>query len=119
LEVTQRLGNSAVFLSAGGYHHHIALNTWESLGGSPPPPGATGLYHTAIVYPSRTALADAFTGYCRRIFPWKERPTMALANPFICAIRTTTGLSCIGTSQKTSGRVRRMASWLCSPARST
>ncbi len=59
LEVTQRLGNSAVFLSAGGYHHHIALNTWESLGGSPPPPGATGLYHTAIVYPSRTALADA------------------------------------------------------------
>src|SRR6266446_8809472 len=59
LEVTQRLGNSAVFLSAGGYHHHIALNTWESLGGSPPPAGATGLYHLAILYPTRALLADA------------------------------------------------------------
>ncbi|MGB7600243.1 MAG: VOC family protein [Candidatus Sulfotelmatobacter sp.] len=59
LEVTQRYGDGAVFLSAGGYHHHIALNTWESLGGEPPPPGTTGLYHTAIVYPSRAALAIA------------------------------------------------------------
>jgi catechol 2,3-dioxygenase len=59
LEVMQRYGQGAVFLSAGGYHHHIALNTWESLGGSPPPPGTTGLYHTAIVYPSRAALAAA------------------------------------------------------------
>ena len=50
---------SAAFISAGGYHHHIGLNTWESLGGSPPPPGATGLYHTAILYPTRAALADA------------------------------------------------------------
>jgi catechol 2,3-dioxygenase len=59
LEVRQRYGEGAVFLSAGGYHHHIALNTWESLGGSPPPAGTTGLYHTAIVYPSRAALATA------------------------------------------------------------
>jgi catechol 2,3-dioxygenase len=59
LEVTQRLGDGAVFLSAGGYHHHIALNTWESMGGSPPAPGTTGLYHTAIVYPTRIALAAA------------------------------------------------------------
>lgn len=58
-EVTQRYGNEAVFLSAGGYHHHIALNTWESRGGSPPPRGTTGLYHVAIVYPTRAALADA------------------------------------------------------------
>jgi catechol 2,3-dioxygenase len=58
-EVMQRLGDGAVFLSAGGYHHHIALNTWESLGGSPPPAGATGLYHTAILYPTRAALATA------------------------------------------------------------
>jgi catechol 2,3-dioxygenase len=58
-EITQRVGDSAVFLSAGGYHHHIALNTWESLGGSPPAPGTTGLYHTAIVYPTRVALAVA------------------------------------------------------------
>jgi catechol 2,3-dioxygenase len=58
-EVTQRLGADAAFLAAGGYHHHIALNTWESAGGSPPRPGATGLYHLAIVYPTRAALADA------------------------------------------------------------
>jgi catechol 2,3-dioxygenase len=59
LQITQRFGEGAVFLSAGGYHHHIALNTWESLGGSPPPPGTTGLYHTAILYPTRAALATA------------------------------------------------------------
>ena len=58
-EITQRYGSQAAFLSAGGYHHHIGLNTWESLGGSPPAPGATGLYHTAILYPDRPALADA------------------------------------------------------------
>ncbi len=55
----QRYGTGAAFVSAGGYHHHIALNTWESLGGSPPPPGSTGLYHLAIRYPKTTALADA------------------------------------------------------------
>jgi len=58
-EVMQRLGDQAAFLAAGGYHHHIALNTWESLGGSPPPPGSTGLFHVAILYPSRPALAGA------------------------------------------------------------
>src|ERR1022692_4410484 len=59
LELTQRLGNQAAFLSAGGYHHHIGLNTWESAGGSAPPPGTTGLYHVAILYPTRALLADA------------------------------------------------------------
>ena len=58
-EVTMRYGPSAAFLSAGGYHHHIGLNTWESAGGSPPPPNTTGLYNVAIRYPSRAALADA------------------------------------------------------------
>lgn len=58
-QVMQRIGNSAAFLSAGGYHHHIGLNTWESRGGGPPPPGTTGLYHVAFRYPSRRALADA------------------------------------------------------------
>jgi catechol 2,3-dioxygenase len=58
-ELTQRYGKSAAFLSAGGYHHHIGLNTWESAGGAPPPPGTTGLYHFAILYPTRAALADA------------------------------------------------------------
>jgi catechol 2,3-dioxygenase len=58
-ELMQRFGRQAAFLSAGGYHHHIGLNTWESLGGSPPPAGATGLYHLAILYPTRGELADA------------------------------------------------------------
>jgi catechol 2,3-dioxygenase len=58
-EVTQRYGRDAVFLSAGGYHHHIGLNSWESKGGSAPPPGSTGLFHVAILYPTRAALGEA------------------------------------------------------------
>jgi catechol 2,3-dioxygenase len=58
-DVTQRYGTRAAFLSAGGYHHHIGLNTWESAGGSSPASGTTGLYHLAILYPTRTELADA------------------------------------------------------------
>jgi catechol 2,3-dioxygenase len=58
-ELMQRFDSSAAFISAGGYHHHIGLNTWESLGGSPPPPGSTGLFHLAILYPGRAELADA------------------------------------------------------------
>jgi catechol 2,3-dioxygenase len=58
-EVQQHFGSEAAFLSAGGYHHHIGLNTWQSGGGSPPPPGSTGLFHLAIRYPDRAALADA------------------------------------------------------------
>lgn len=57
-ELQQRFGSQAAFLSAGGYHHHIGLNTWDSKGGMPPPPGHTGLYHTAFLYPDRTALAQ-------------------------------------------------------------
>jgi catechol 2,3-dioxygenase len=58
-ELMQRFGSEAAFVSAGGYHHHIGLNTWESAGGSPPPPGTTGLFHVAIRYPDRATLADA------------------------------------------------------------
>ena len=58
-ELTGRMGDEAAFISAGGYHHHIGLNTWESAGGKAPPPGTTGLYHAAIRYPTRRALADA------------------------------------------------------------
>lgn len=57
--LTQRYGTGAAFIAAGGYHHHIGLNTWESAGGAPPAPGSTGLYHLAILYPTRAALADA------------------------------------------------------------
>ena len=58
-ELMQRFGTEAAFVSAGGYHHHIGLNTWQSRGGSPPPPGTTGLFHLAIRYPTRASLADA------------------------------------------------------------
>lgn len=58
-DVVQRIGDQAAFISAGGYHHHLGLNTWESRGGSPPPRDATGLYHVAIRYPDRRTLADA------------------------------------------------------------
>jgi catechol 2,3-dioxygenase len=58
-ELMQQWGSDAAFISAGGYHHHIGLNTWESRGGPPPTPGTTGLYHVAILYPTRAALADA------------------------------------------------------------
>ncbi|MBV0913966.1 VOC family protein [Anianabacter salinae] len=58
-EIQQRYGEQAAFLSAGGYHHHIGLNTWDSLGGTPPPRGHTGLFHTAFLYPDRATLGDA------------------------------------------------------------
>lgn len=68
-ELVQKLGNQAAFISAGGYHHHIGLNTWESAGGEPPPPGTTGLYHLAILYPTRADLADALKRLIARGIP--------------------------------------------------
>jgi catechol 2,3-dioxygenase len=68
-QLTQRFGSQAAFLSAGGYHHHIGLNTWESAGGKPPAPGTTGLYHVAILYPTRIALADALRRLNRARIP--------------------------------------------------
>jgi catechol 2,3-dioxygenase len=69
LDVTQRMGSQAAFLSAGGYHHHIGLNTWESAGGSPPGFGATGLYHVALLYPDRPALAQALKALVQAGWP--------------------------------------------------
>jgi catechol 2,3-dioxygenase len=68
-EVMQRMSSGAAFISAGGYHHHIGLNTWESLAGAPPPPGCTGLFHLAILYPTRAALADALQRLMRANIP--------------------------------------------------
>lgn len=68
-EITARYGDSAVFLSAGGYHHHIGLNTWAGKGATPPPPGHTGLYHHAILYPSRKALANALKRLVEAEYP--------------------------------------------------
>jgi len=68
-ELMQKMGPDAAFISAGGYHHHIGLNTWESRGGAPPPPGTTGLYHLAILYPERRALADGLRRLIRAGIP--------------------------------------------------
>jgi catechol 2,3-dioxygenase len=68
-ELMQRMGRQAAFISAGGYHHHIGLNTWESAGGAPPLPGTTGLYHIAILYPDRRSLADALAQLVRAGIP--------------------------------------------------
>ena len=68
-EVTQRMGQQAAFLSAGGYHHHIGLNTWESAGGAPPAPRTTGLYHVALLYPTRALLADALRSVLKAGIP--------------------------------------------------
>jgi len=68
-EVTQRYGAQAAFLSAGGYHHHIGLNTWDSLGGTPPPPGHTGLYHSAFLFPDRKALAQVLKRLVQAGYP--------------------------------------------------
>ena len=83
-ELMQRFGSQAAFVSAGGYHHHIGLNTWESKGGNPPPPGTTGLYHAAILYPTRATLADALRraaggrrGIGRRRRPRRERGALS------------------------------------------
>jgi catechol 2,3-dioxygenase len=72
-EVTGQLGDEAAFLSAGGYHHHVGLNTWQSRGGPPPPPGTTGLFHFAVLYPTRRALAVAL----RRLLDAEVRLTGA------------------------------------------
>jgi catechol 2,3-dioxygenase len=72
-ELMQRYGREAAFISAGGYHHHIGLNTWESRGGSAPAEGTTGLYHLAILYPTRAALADALRRLRRRTFSLMEQ----------------------------------------------
>ena len=114
-EVMQRMGDSAAFISAGGYHHHIGLNTWESKGGHPPPPGTTGLFHIAILYPTRPALADALY----RVMPGRHRSSTApaitaSARRSICAIPTRTASSSTATGRRRNGRARRMDRSRCS-----
>ena len=106
----QRYGDDAAFVSAGGYHHHIGLNSWESKGGSPPPPGTTGLFHTAIRYPTRRALADALQRLVeagvpldRRLRPRRQRGALPRTTP------TATGSSSTGTGRRRTGRSRSPA----------
>ena len=92
-ELMQQLGDQAAFLSAGGYHHHLGLNTWESKGGSPPPPGTTGLYHVAIRYPDRQDARASRQG--RRSTPAcrsAARATTASARRSTCTTPTENGI---------------------------
>ena len=113
-ELMQRIGSQAAFISAGGYHHHIGLNTWESRGGSPPSPGTTGLYHLAVLYPTRAALADALRRLIEAEFRSTAPPTMASARRSICAIPTAMASSFIGTGRRPNGRAPPTASSQCS-----
>jgi hypothetical protein len=105
-ELMQRISNEAAFLSAGGYHHHLGLNTWESRGGKAPAPGTTGLYHVAILYPDRASLADAL----RRLAP----AIMAFRRLSISTTRTATGSNSITTARPRTGRATRAANSRCS-----
>lgn len=113
-ELTQRYGAQAAFVSAGGYHHHIGLNTWESLGGSPPPPGSTGLFHTAILYPTRPALADALRRVLRAGIQLDGASDHGVSEALYLVTPIKTALNCIGIGQRTNGPELQMASWQCS-----
>jgi len=109
----QKLGEQAAFVSAGGYHHHIGLNTWNSEGGLPPAAGTTGLYHVAILYPTRGGLADALRRLERPAFSWTARATTASAKRCIYTIQTATVSNFIGTARTRIGRGGLTASWPC------
>jgi catechol-2,3-dioxygenase len=98
-ELMQRYGQQAAFVSAGGYHHHIGLNTWESRGGQPPAPGTTGLYHVAIVYPTRADLAEALQRLARR-----RQRSRGERGPLSARPPTATASNSIGTVPKRCGR---------------
>ena len=118
-EVTQRLGQEAAFLSAGGYHHHIGLNTWESAGGRAPAPGTTGLYHVAILYPTRAELGDALRRLRKAGIPLDGASDHGVSEALYLRDRTTMAWSCIGIGPAKNGRGRRRASWRCSRSRSS
>ena len=103
------MGEQAAFISAGDYHHHIGLNTWESRGGSPPPPGTTGLYHTAIRYPDRPQLADALRRVVSAGIPLTAPPTTASARLSTSTTRTGTASSSTATGRGRTGRSNRTA----------
>ncbi len=114
-ELMQRRGPQAAFISAGGYHHHIGLNTWESRGGQPPAAGSTGLYHLAVLYPTRAALADALRRLITANIPLEGASDHGVSEALICAILTTMASSYIGTGRANNGRAPQTANSRCSP----
>jgi len=121
-ELQARMGDQAAFISAGGYHHHLGLNTWESAGGSPPPPGTTGLYHVAIRYPSRAALGDALRRLATagvRLDGASDHGVSEALYLRTSATRTRTVSSSTVTGRRASGRATRTARSRCTRGRST
>ncbi len=115
-QLMQRRGPQAAFISAGGYHHHIGLNTWESRGGSPPPAGRTGLYHLAVLYPSRATLADALRRLIAANIPLEGASDHGVSEALY--LRDPEASSFIGIGRASNGRAMRTASSRCSPRRS-
>ena len=119
-QVTQRYGTQAAFVSAGGYHHHIGLNTWESLGGSPPPAGDHGALPRRHPLSRPGGRSPTPSGVSSpQASRWTGPATTASARPSTCVTRTTTAWSCTGTDRKKRGPGRRRASWRCSHGGST
>jgi catechol 2,3-dioxygenase len=112
-DVTQRFGDQAAFLSAGGYHHHIGLNTWESKGGEAPAAGTTGLFHLAIVYPTRAALGDALQRLMKAGISLDGAADHGVSQALYLRDRTEMGWSCTGTVRRRSGRRMHRTGWRC------
>ena len=108
-ELTQRYGDQAAFLSAGGYHHHIGLNTWESAGGKPPPSGSTGLYHLAIAYPTRAELAYALRRLMRAAIPLDGASDHGVSEALYLRDPTAMASSSIGIGRMSSGHAHQPA----------
>ena len=108
-ELTARYGSEAAFVSAGGYHHHIGLNTWESLGGSPPPPGTTGLYHLAILYPTRGELADALERVMHAGITLDGASDHGVSEAIYLRDPDRTAWNCVGIAHARNGRVHLTA----------
>jgi catechol-2,3-dioxygenase len=106
-EVTQRYGAQAAFLSAGGYHHHVGLNTWQSRGGRPPAPGTTGLFHVAFLYPDRPALARTLASVIASGTASTARPTMACPRRSISPTLMAMASRSTATGRKPNGPATR------------
>jgi catechol 2,3-dioxygenase len=117
-EVTQRIGNAAAFLSAGGYHHHIGLNTWESRDGSAPAPGTTGLYHLAILYPTRAELADALRRLIRAHIPLEGAADHGVSQALYLRDPDGNGVELYWDRPRPNGRAHARANSPWSPSRS-
>ena len=117
-ELMQRFGAQAAFLSAGGYHHHIGLNTWESAGGRAPAPGTTGLYHVAILYPTRAELGDALQRLVKAGIALDGAADHGVSEALYLRDPDGNGVELYWDRPRKTGRARRTAGWRCLRRRS-